>query len=174
MLYRVEVSTQPGFPDARGESLRAQARALGLTGIAAIAVSDLYFLEGDLDDAAASRLTETLLYDPVVEQAVIQRLGGELMHSRGAEDAEKEEKPPRSLRLRGETPRTVEVALLPGVTDSVAESLLAGARLIGVAGLARAATGRRYVVAGQVSTDQARRLAEGLLANVVIQTYAVD
>jgi phosphoribosylformylglycinamidine synthase len=174
MLYRVEVSTRPGFLDARGESLRRQAGALGLVGIAAISVSDLYFLEGDLDDAAVSRLSDTLLYDPVVEQAAIQRLAAGGMHRRGAEGAENKMEPPRPPRLRGEDTQTVEVALLPGVTDSVAESLLGGARLIGVTGLARAATGRRYEIAGRVSPDDATRLAEGLLANVVIQTYAVD
>jgi len=174
MLYRVEVSTKPGFPDARGESLRGQTRALGLTGIETIAVSDLYFLEGNLDDAAASRLTETLLYDPVVEQAVIHRIDKNMIHRRGAEDAEPKKDPPRSLRLSDESTCTIEVALRPGVTDSVAESLLAGARLIGVAGLARAATGQRYVIAGRTSPAEASRLAEGLLANVVIQTYTVD
>ena len=167
MLYRVEVSTKPDFPDARGESLRRQAEALGIGGIEAISVGDLYFLEGDLDDAAVGRLSDTLLYDPVVEQAVIQPLDGKEQDGRGARRA------PLRL-LDGADARSIEVALRPGVTDSVAESLLAGARLIGVTGLARAATGHRYVIVGHVDDDAARRLAEGLLANLVIQTYAVD
>ncbi len=168
MLYRVEVSMRPDLPDARGESLRRQAIGLGIGGIEAIRVSDLYFLEGDLDDARVARLCDALLYDPVVEQAAIRPLAQDAPHRSGAVQ------PEDPLRLGGESAHTVEVALLPGVTDSVAESLLAGAAMIGVAGLTRAATGRRYLIHGRVGLSEVRRLAEGLLANEVIQSYAVD
>lgn len=196
MLYRIEVLTRPDLADARGESLRRQAGGLGIAGIEAIRVSDLYFLEGRLDDAAVGRLCAALLYDPVVEQAAIWRMDEKGTHRGGAENAEAEEGygahrggaenaeinegSPRPLRLCGANTRSgantcsIEVALRPGVTDSVAESLLEGAAMIGVTGLARAATGRRYVVAGHLRADEIRRLAEGLLANLVIQTYAVD
>ena len=170
MLYRVEVFTRPDLPDARGESLRCQAAGLGIVGLEAIRVSDLYFLEGDLDDATVARLCDALLYDPVVEQAVIQPLSESAMGS----SLERPEQTENALPLCGMSTHAVEVALLPGVTDSVAESLLAGAAMIGVSGLARAATGRRYVVNGRVGLPEVRRLAEGLLANDVIQAYAVD
>lgn len=174
MLYRIEVSTQPAFPDARGESLRRQAEALGIAGIAAISVGDLYFLEGDLDDATVARLCDVLLYDPVIEQVVIRPLDGAEIRRRDAEEAGGRGEPPQPPRRGSERTHTVEVALRPGVTDSVAESLLAGARLIGVTGLARAATGRRYEIVGAIGRADAQRLADGLLANAVIQTYALD
>ncbi|MEJ5197627.1 MAG: phosphoribosylformylglycinamidine synthase subunit PurS, partial [Anaerolineae bacterium] len=174
MLYRVEVSMRPDLADARGESLRRQAAGLGIEKIEAIHVSDLYFLEGDLDEAAVGRLCDALLYDPVVEQATIQRMGEDVTHRRDAENAEINENSLRPLRLCGEKICFVEVALRPGVTDSVAESLLEGAAMIGVTGLARAATGRRYAIAGRLREDEVQRLAEGLLANVVIQSYAIN
>jgi hypothetical protein len=38
----------------------------------------------------------------------------------------------------------IEATLLPGVTDPAAENLLRAARLLGVEGLERAATGQRF------------------------------
>ena len=70
-------------------------------------------------------------------------------------------------------PHSIEVAFLPGVTDSVAESLLQGARLLGVGGLERAASAQRYTIAGSIGEAEVRRIAEGLLANDVIQTHAI-
>ena len=49
MIVRVEVAARPGQPDARGENLRRQVAALGIPGLRGIRVTDLYFLEGDLE-----------------------------------------------------------------------------------------------------------------------------
>ena len=155
MIYRVEVSTKPGRIDTRGERLHAQAASLGVTGIQSLVVTDLYFLKGDLDEAAISKLAGTLLHDPVVEDI-------------------------RWLSVAAGTPEqaagcwSVEVTLHPGVTDSVAESLLAGAALIGVAELDQVATGQRYDLAGDLTEASVRRIAANLLANDVIQTWTVN
>ncbi len=69
MIYRVEVSTRPTFRDTRGENICRQAGALGVKGLEAVLVTDLYFLQGDLDEVSAQHLVDTLLYDPVVEQS---------------------------------------------------------------------------------------------------------
>ena len=134
--------------------------ALGIAGVHAIAVTDLYFLSGEagqaLDPDTVQRLVDTLLHDPVVEQAAWRPLT----------TIERMEPAPDVW--------SVEVTLLPGVTDSVAESLLAGARMIGVHGLRQAATGRRYTLRGDLSETDAHRIARGLLANEVIQRYHVN
>ncbi|MEZ4767692.1 MAG: phosphoribosylformylglycinamidine synthase subunit PurS [Caldilineales bacterium] len=155
MIYRVEVSIKPGEADVRGESLRRQAASLGVTRVQSLTVTDLYFLKGDLDEAAVSRLSNTLLHDPVVEHI-------------------------RWFPLADDSPElpagrwSVEVTLHPGVTDSVAENLLAGAALIGVSGLAKVATGQRYDLAGELSHATVQRVAASLLANEVIQTWTVN
>ncbi|MCB0243448.1 MAG: hypothetical protein KDI12_08570, partial [Anaerolineae bacterium] len=61
MIYRVEVSTKPGLPDARGERLLGN-----ISGVDSLAVTDLYFFKGGLDETDVMRLVHTLLYDPVV------------------------------------------------------------------------------------------------------------
>jgi phosphoribosylformylglycinamidine synthase II len=162
MVYRVEVRMRPGERDARGESLRRQIEALGIHGVTAVRVADLYFLAGaELIEDAAARLAATLLHDPVVEEARLVAV------TEGASSAA--DVVPASDPLA-----SVEVALLPGVTDSVAESLLQGAHLIGEHRLERAAFGHRYEIVGEVSAGDLERIAEGLLANVVIQTYAIN
>ena len=153
MIYRVEVQTKAAFADVRGARIAEQATLLGLAGVERVTVSDLYFLQGDLDPADVERITASLLVDPVVEEARV-----------GAPDA------PIPVP---EGAVTVEVAWLPGVTDSVAESLLAGARTAGIERLQHAASGHRYVVQGDVDDEGARRLATGLLANGVVQYFAV-
>ena len=121
MIVCVEVSTQPGLRDARGESVRRHIEALGIHGVQAVSTTDLYFLQGTLADSQVNALVNTLLCDPIVEQARWLRI----------ETLERESLPAGI--------RSVEVTLLPGVTDSVAESLLAGARLIGLASRSGAA-----------------------------------
>jgi phosphoribosylformylglycinamidine synthase len=163
MIYRVEVCTKNSFGDARGQHLRQQAEALGIAGLDAVAVTDLYFLQGDLAETAIQHLANTLLYDPVVEQITWQPVGAphapfEMVESR----------PPPVNQW------DIEVTLLPGVTDSVAESLLEGARLIGVAGLEQAASGRCYRLSGLLDQNMAERIATRLLANEVIQTYTIN
>ena len=156
MIYCVEVSTKPGIRDARGESVRRQIEALGIDVVQTVSITNLYFLQGDLDGDKVDASIDTLLHDPVVEQARWHRI----------ETLERETLPPGAW--------SVEVTLLPGVTDSVAESLLAGARLIGVPQLEQAATGQRYVLLGALSHATVDRIASSLLANGVIQTYHVN
>jgi phosphoribosylformylglycinamidine synthase len=157
MIYRVDVANRDGYPDARGEAIRRQATALGIHGIAAVQVSDIYFLRGHLDEPGVQALAGELLHDPVIERVAWRTLAS----------SEQAPNPPGS-------DWTVEVALLPGVTDSVAGNLLEGARVIGETRLEAAATGQRYAIRGDIAEDDVHRIAAGLLANGVIQTYAIN
>ena len=158
MGYRVEITVQDGNVDARGEGLLRQARDLGVKGLTAVSVIDLYFLEGDLDHGAVERLVNTVLLDPVVEQASWRKM----------------EPGARAGEEMGQGWWSVEVALLPGVTDTVASNLVQGAQVAGITGVARAAYGQRYVLRGEMEQQEVRRIAGGLLANEVIQSYTIN
>ena len=148
MTFRVELSLRPDTFDARGAGVTQAAPTLGVHGLQAVGVSDLFFLDGPgLTADDAQRIVERLLLDPVVAEA----------HTGpGAAD-----------------PQVVEVAPLPGTTDSAAESLLQAAHALGVTTLTRAATGRRYTLTGELSPAELRRLATGLLANEVVEGIAI-
>ncbi|MGQ9683301.1 MAG: phosphoribosylformylglycinamidine synthase subunit PurS [Anaerolineae bacterium] len=153
MLYRVIVTPAPGVADLRGQGLLGEIASLGIRGVAEVQTADLYFLEGDLDEAAKERLGQELLADPVVQRLQWEALGDE-----------------KAAPAEGE-PWTVEVALLPGVTDAVAGSLLEGARVLGVDSLTWAATGQRYVLRGGLDKAAVHTIARSLLCNEVIQHY---
>ncbi|MBN2361225.1 MAG: phosphoribosylformylglycinamidine synthase subunit PurL [Deltaproteobacteria bacterium] len=155
MVYRIVVETQPGQRDVRGEKVREQIALLGVAGCRAVAVADLYFLAGALDDDDVARLIDRLLCDPVSERARWRHLDRDRAPAEGGA-------------------WTVEVALRPGVTDSAAESLLAAAPVVGVAGLARAATGTRYRIAGDLDRAACERIASDLLANGLIQRWSIQ
>jgi len=156
MIYRIEVSCRPDAVDVRGQKLSAALGAFGRREGVAVSVADVYFLDGDVGRAELTTLCEELLCDGVVEQARILEVGQE-----AAEGVDGEHR--------------VEVALRPGVTDSVAESLLAAASRVGVGGIQRVACAHRYSLrGGDWTRGELERVASGLLANGVIQTWVVD
>jgi phosphoribosylformylglycinamidine (FGAM) synthase PurS component len=138
--------------DARSAGLLRDAHSLGLSRLSAIECHDLYFVEGHLSPAEQERMALELLSDPVTQTAAWRESGG------------------APSALGG---YVLEVALRPGVTDPVAEQITRAARVLGLGGVTRAATGQRYVVRGALAEDDLHTLARRLLANPVIQRYAL-
>ncbi|HYF65144.1 MAG TPA: AIR synthase related protein, partial [Herpetosiphonaceae bacterium] len=111
----------------------------------------LYLLAGTLGAAEVERLTSELLHDPVAQTATWEPLDGPLADPAGP---------------------LVEVAFRPGVTDNEAETILVGARHIGIAGLAQAKTLRRVRVEGFDTADALRaHAADGLLNDLIETAY---
>jgi phosphoribosylformylglycinamidine synthase len=111
----------------------------------------LYFIEGELSATDRDRLQHEVLSDPVSEVAC--------WHD----------------QIEPVVGAVIEVAFRPGVTDPVADQIVRAAHMLDIQSVERAATGVRYVVDLQVPGDTAilHRLARGLLANDVIQTYTL-
>jgi phosphoribosylformylglycinamidine synthase II/phosphoribosylformylglycinamidine synthase I len=99
----------------------------------------LYFLRGALSQQDAERLTKALLADPVSETFEVTSLQPDYPYA------------------------YLEVGLLPGVTDSVAENLVNAAKRLGVQ-LEEAATGTHYILKASDSAE--KKILE--LANPVI------
>jgi phosphoribosylformylglycinamidine synthase II len=154
LVVRVCVMANGRLPDRRGADLVAGAESLGIAGLTGARVADLYFLRGALAPDDVERICRELLADPVTETYSWQALEGD-------------------TPVVDETGLVVEVTFLPGVTDPVADQLLRGARVLGVAGLERAATGARYELAGALSHEALALLARRLLCNEVIQCYTL-
>jgi len=156
MIYRIEVSPRAREWDARGLALQKDVEIAGFSGISGVEVHDIYFLSGgELDAATVDRACEALLVDPVIETF---RVGDVQAGKAATEDGT----------------RVVEVTPKPGVTDTAAESLIRTARAIGIDTIERAATGKRYVLAGTPGDDDVRAIAGSLLANEVVQAWAMS
>jgi len=142
----------PGDPRSAG--LLSDAHALGMQQVTALHCHDLYFIEGQLDEAQLHRLAFELLYDPLTQTAAWQALSPTPVASSPA--------------------LTVEVALRPGVTDPVAEQIVRAAHELGLSGVMRASTGAQFCIEGQeIDANTLNQLAQRLLSNPVIQRYAL-
>ncbi len=164
MIICVETRPREGFEDARGPALLSQAENLGVTvgddGVRGLEVRDLFFLGGEaLTPEAVAAWVPKLMQDRVVQDASWRVV-------------EESDTPDALTPADGTT--LVDVTPQPGVTDSVAETLLAAAQELGFDALTQAATGRRYVLDGTISDAHLRRLTTGLLANEVVERVAVN
>jgi len=146
--HRIEVFPLPGRPDGRATDLLAQVAQLGISSVRYLTVSNLYFLQGDLNPSELRHLAQELLVDPIVED---YRAG-----------------PPFDNAAL-----VVEVGFHPGVTDPVAENLLQRARMLGLGSVQATATGMRYAFSGDLTPRDLHRVAREVLCNEVIQTYAL-
>lgn len=147
----MRVSPRPGL--ANRTALLADVSALGVTGVARVARSELYFLRGSLDERDIRLLCDELLADPIAQVAEWALVGETSAQTDGS--------------------ALIEVGLLPGVTDSAADNLLARAPLVGIGGLRAASTARSFAVQGQVAASDLTLIAERLLCNQVIEYYAL-
>jgi len=97
-------------------------------------------------------LISQLLIDPVVQEASVSTDGTD-------------------TTLFPASWHTVDVFFHAGVTDTLAESVLSGARLLGIPGLQRVETGQRYLLDASLSEPVVCAIAQALLYNPVIQDY---
>jgi len=150
-IYRVRVSPRPGL--ANEAALLADIAALGIASVERVVRSDLFFLRGSLQERDVRLLCDELLADPISQVA--------------------EWAPVSEAAAPTDGQALIEVGLLPGVTDSAAENLLARAPLVGIAGLRAASTARSFAVQGQAPATDLEIIAERLLCNQVIEYYAL-
>src|SRR5258708_624169 len=113
--------------------------------------AQLYQITGNLTPSQVDQLTRQLLVDPVIQEARIFRAAS-------AADAA----------------YVVDVFFHPGVTDTLAESVITGAHLLGITEIDHVETGRRYLLDSRLHASEARFIAESLLYNPVIQQYSLQ
>jgi phosphoribosylformylglycinamidine synthase len=132
-------------PDPRSATIKAAAEHLGtpLPGTADVAVADLVFIEGDLDDRGLESLHEFLV-DPLLQEG-----------SWSTPDDP-----------------GVEIAFLPGVTDGAAGTLLHAASRLGLP-VVGAATGRRVEFGADIDADRAESIVRRVIANPVIERWSL-
>ncbi|HZU01789.1 MAG TPA: phosphoribosylformylglycinamidine synthase subunit PurL [Ktedonobacteraceae bacterium] len=110
-----------------------------------LSTAHLYRLIGNVSDSQIEQLTRQLLVNPVVQEVHTSDYPAEA--------------------------HVVDVFFHPGVTDTLAESVLAGAQMLGITGLERVETGQRYVLDERLSEADVQTIAQALLYNPVIQDY---
>jgi phosphoribosylformylglycinamidine synthase II len=160
--YQIEVRAASEQYDLHAQQLARELSYLSRAGLPSLATlpdstpplalrtAQLYYLRGTCSADEIARLAQELLSDPVTQEVAIQAL------------------PLRADRSGG---HIIDVFFHPGVTDTLAESVLLGASLLGISGLEQVATGRRYFLDERLSRSEVQAIAEALLYNPVIQHY---
>jgi len=149
--WRFEVFNRPGLPDVQGDSVRRDICELGITSTEAVQSARVFLIEADFDAAFANRVASELLTDPVSEQYYIGRSGA-----------------PAGLAKAN----LIEIHLKSGVTDPVAESVMAAIADMGVTPQ-NVRTARKYVLLGEVRPAQIDLIARKILANDVIEDVVI-
>lgn len=144
--YRITVF--PNQANTTDNALIKTAHQLNVHALTGCLNARVFFVAGDLQENDLHRAAQTLLADPITETYHIGTWQ--------AQDAP-----------------FIEVAFLVGVTDPVAESLLRALHQLGIAATATA-SGQHYALTGALSDSDLTRLAEGVFANTVIHSYALN
>jgi len=139
--------------DGERQGLLHDARSLGIGALAAVHTTTLYFLDGDLTPQQIGLLCAQLFVDPVTETAEWQAV------------TESHDAGPRRDGVW-----VVEVGLHPGVTDPVANQIVAMAAKLGMPHV-QAATGKRFELSGDLDEAAVHTIARRLLCNPTIQNY---
>src|SRR6266581_4881774 len=160
ILYQIEVRASAEQYDVQAQQVAREILQLpriylpSLTSISTstspltISTAQLYYLTGLLTPTQIEQLTGQLLIDPVTQEAEL---------------AQKQE--------INSTVHIVDIFFHPGVTDTLAESVLTGASMLGITTLEHVETGRRYIFDKRLSEEEVRYITKALLYNPVIQNY---
>ena len=166
-IFQIEVRAKARSHDGRADQLARdilflpQASLPSLNAITSssqpltLHTTQLYLLTGTLSSSDIDQLIAQLLVDPVIQVA---------QHFK-VEVRAKEQETETSQHI-------VDVFFLPGVTDTLAESVLVGASMLGMNGLEHVQTAHRYRLDSRLNASDVQTIAESLLYNPVIQEYS--
>jgi len=149
--WRFEVYSRSGFSDVHGQSVLEEIKELGISLVQAVQSAKVFLIEADFDEDFAKRLARELLADPVCEEYYIGRSG-----------------PPAGLAKV----TLIEVHLKSGVTDPVAESVMAAVADMGVRA-EHVRTARKYVLLGEIRQEQIETIAKKIISNDCIEDCVI-
>lgn len=146
----VEIRRRADLTDPEGEEVRHSLLQAGFR-VDAVRVHAVYFVTTDRP-SSLKRLAHDLLLDPLVETVAISQ--STPLPCRDAD---------------WDILRTYH----PGVTDNTGETALAAAHAMGFREVRAITTGRRFLLRGRLSRQEAQTAAVKVLANPVIETVTV-
>ncbi len=149
--WRFEVFNGSGFSDVHSNSVLEDIQELGIGSVEAVQSATVFLVEADFDEGFAKRVAKELLTDPVCEEYYMGRSGA-----------------PAGLAKA----TLIEIHLKSGVTDPVAESVMAAVADMGVKAH-NVRTARKYVLLGDITSSQADTIAKKILANDCIEVVLI-
>ncbi|MCP4179572.1 MAG: phosphoribosylformylglycinamidine synthase [bacterium] len=153
MIYRIEISTLPGCKDIKAETAKQQIKNIFNKDIAGINTRDVYTISADISKNEAEKIGSELV-NPVIQKVKIGT----------SSDADFD--------------WVAIIGFLPGVTDNVGKTAFLAVNDILGRSLEKAKekifSSTEYLFKGkELKREDVKQIAEGLLANELIQTITI-
>ena len=152
MIYRVEIGLKAAIRDARGEKIKGRILHDLNIPVEEVRTVDVYTLEATLADEEIRRIATGPFLDPIIQE---YSLGRPIAH---------------------DFDWAIEVGYKPGVTDNVGRTAREAAELLFHRKFSAGEgvfTSILYLLKGKIDRAQAETIATGLLANTLIQRFAI-
>ncbi|MFC1668541.1 phosphoribosylformylglycinamidine synthase subunit PurS, partial [Chlamydiota bacterium] len=146
--WRIEVIDKNEKHDPEGTSICKGAIDLGITGVDHVRTIKVFELFGAVAEKDIQIIAESLLSDPITEDFSYTAPLPTSHHAHAT---------------------IIEVIHNPGVTDPVEASVIKAIRDIGINGLEAVRTAKKYIIEGNITKHEIKRMSEKLLYNKVIQ-----
>jgi len=151
-MHKIEVSLKTHLPDARGLGLAKDIQDLGISTVSKVNVVDIYWLDAELTPEELDIICRHLLADPVTQD--YQCFTSPIAKTKSEVNKQF---------------HTVEVAYNTGVTDPVEGTILKAVRDLGIEGVNRVKTAKRYLIQGKLNTHQLETICGRLLMNPIVE-----
>ncbi len=148
MTPRIEVAFKKGMKDALGEGVRKRIVEDLHINVDSVRTIEVYTFDADLSEKELNLLGEKLFADPVIQVF--------------------SDKP-----LAGDFSWLIEVGFKPGVTDNVGGTAKKASEDILKTTLHGVYFSRQYLINGNITEEEAERIAGGLLANSMIERWVI-
>lgn len=161
-LWQIDIHPADGQPNRDATRIAEEIQELGLGDAVSLHFARSFLVQGDLEQAAAIRLAENLLSDPVTERTVVARVGDPALSGLGSL--------PAAQKLLGAT-TLVNVLPKPGVMDPVAASTELAARDAGL-DVTEVRTLRKYWLP-ELPPEQMEAICRRALSNDSIEQVVI-
>jgi len=154
MVWVVEVGYKKGVTDPVGFLTKKEIDDLGIHGVKEVKSISTYTITGELREEDVRKISEELLSDNQIQVFGYRGIGV-------------------SKGLEHDVPNgwLVEVGLKPGVMDAVGQSTGTAIEILGIDTVKNVKTGIKYLLVGDISEEDVRKICRNLLVNNLIQSY---
>ncbi len=174
-MHRVEVCLKSHLPDARGRGLVRDIHDLGITTVSNVHVVDIYWLDAELPPDKLDLICRHLLADPITQDCQFSTTPTTQGKREGLRPFQVNHSPSSFQRegCKGDEvnnqPHIIEVAYNAGVTDPVEDTIIKAVRDLGISSVRAVKTVKRYLIEGQLGSQELETICNRLLVNPIIQ-----
>jgi phosphoribosylformylglycinamidine (FGAM) synthase PurS component len=155
MVWIVEVGYKNGVTDPVGFLIKKEIEDLGITEVQEVKSISTYVIDGQMTEVDVKKICDELLSDSQIQDYgyVTENLN-------------------KSLKKNFPGAWLIDVRLKPGVTDTVGVSTLNAIEILGIDTATNVNASSKYVIIGDMTEEQIKKVCDKCLANSLIQDYS--